>query len=48
MQNRDVTGFLTFRVQGLLHLQWAPVLVAAEHGHAFAPRKGQVKLGLPA
>jgi len=48
MQNRDVTGFLTFRVQGLLHLQGASVLVAAEHGLTFAPRKGQVKFGLPA
>jgi hypothetical protein len=48
MQNCDVTGFFTFRVQGLLHLQGAAVLVAAEHSLTFAPLKGQVKIGLPA
>ena len=48
MQNRDVAGLFTFRVQGLLYLQGTSVLVAAEHCPACLPRKAEIQLGLPA
>jgi hypothetical protein len=39
MQNRYMTGFLSFGIERLLHLQWASVLIASQYGSFTAARE---------
>jgi hypothetical protein len=39
VQNLDMTGFFTFRIERFLHLQWTSVLIASQHGLSTAARE---------
>src|SRR5258707_7401613 len=48
MQNRDMTGVLSFRIERLLHLQGTPVLIAGQHSSFAATSEREIEIYLPA
>src|SRR6266403_1279794 len=48
MQNRDMTGFLSFGIERFLHLQGTPVLIASQHGSFTAAHEREIEIRLPA